>query len=358
MITSIRELARIANVSRSTASLAIRNSPRLAAATRERVQRLAREHGYSSDPVVATLMSQMRVSRKVRAIEKLAYLISCPTRFNSREDTNALAYFEGANQRASSLGYELEKFWAKEPGLTQSRLSKILHARGIRGVIIAPLHVARGHVSLDWQYFAAATMTETIVKPDLHRTIHSHYRSMILVMRRLKQHGYRRIGYANTIFQDNLSNNAWLGGYLVQSHQHSAEPIPPLLLENWNKPAFREWLSRHRPDAIVSNRLEPLEMLRDLRVKVPEDVGYARLDLVIEGSPWSGIDQLPQQIGAGAVELVVAQLQTNQIGLPAYPKTQMINGIWRDGPTTFTSRPQPVTPRQPRSRRPKKIART
>ncbi len=353
MITSIRELARLANVSRSTASLAMRNSPHLAAATRERVQKLAQEHGYHSDPVVVTLMNQLRISRKVRAVEKLAYITSWRARENLKKDPNDLAYFEGATQRALSLGYEVEKFWAKEPGLTQARLSRILHARGIRGVVIAPLQVARGHVSLDWQYFAASTMTETLVKPELHRSMHYHYRATIMAMRRLRQHGYRRVGYANLTFQDNLSNNAWLAGYLVQNHQHPDDAVPPLMLANWNKAAFREWLTRHRVEAVICNALEPLETLLDLGIKVPEEIGYARLDLVSEGSPWSGIDQLPNEIGAAAIDLVVSQLQNNEVGLPVNPKTQMVNGIWRDGPTTLISR-QRTIPKPPKSSRSRK----
>ncbi len=347
MITSVRELARLAKVSKSTVSLALKNSPRLAPSTRERIQRLAREQGYRSDPVVVTLMNQLRVSRKVRDLEKLAYLT-----FDSRReplDANGFAYFEGASQRATHLGYELEKFWGKEPDLTHSRLSKILHARGIRGVVIGPLSMPRGHISLDWQYFAAATMTDTITKPDLHRSVHYHYRSTILAIRRLKRHGYRRIGYVNLTAQDDLSDNAWLAACMANNYRRSHEPVPPLLLENWTKSAFREYLAQYRPDAIISNSLEPLEMLHDLRISVPDEVGYARLDLATENAPYSGIDQLPRQIGAAAVDLVVSQLQNGEFGLPSNPKTHMISGIWRDGPTTRTSPVEPPPTRSSRS---------
>lgn len=56
---SIRDLAELAGVSRTTVSLALRDNSKVAAETREMIQRLAREHDYRSHPAVNALMQQV-----------------------------------------------------------------------------------------------------------------------------------------------------------------------------------------------------------------------------------------------------------------------------------------------------------
>ena len=46
---TVRQLAELAGVSRTTISLALRNHPSISLKTRERIQQLADEHGYTSD---------------------------------------------------------------------------------------------------------------------------------------------------------------------------------------------------------------------------------------------------------------------------------------------------------------------
>ena len=75
-IPTMRQLAALAKVSRTTISLALRNHPSIPASTRDRIQQLARQHGYRSDPLITTLMNQLRLSRKKRSVEKLAYIHS------------------------------------------------------------------------------------------------------------------------------------------------------------------------------------------------------------------------------------------------------------------------------------------
>ena len=59
----MREVARRARVSTSTVSLALRNSPRVAAETRSRVQQLAAQAGYKIHPLVAAHMRSRRRAR-------------------------------------------------------------------------------------------------------------------------------------------------------------------------------------------------------------------------------------------------------------------------------------------------------
>lgn len=218
--------------------------------------------------------------------------------------------------------------------MTIERLVRILHARSIRGIILGGMLHARGRVSLDWKLFAAATHGHTILKPGLHRAVHGFHHGMMLALRNLKRLGYRRIGYANLIVQDDMTNNAWLSTYMgYQYRAHPEDTIPPLLLRAWDKATVAEWVERHRIQAVVSNLQDPVAILRERGVRVPEDIGFASLDCLPSLDTCSGVDLLRGEIGAKTVDLVAEQLQNNELGLPAFPKTVIIESAWRDGDT-------------------------
>jgi hypothetical protein len=61
---SVRKIADITKLSLATVSLALQNSPKIAAATRERVLAAARQIGYKPNAKVAELMSQIRHASK------------------------------------------------------------------------------------------------------------------------------------------------------------------------------------------------------------------------------------------------------------------------------------------------------
>jgi LacI family transcriptional regulator len=353
---TVRQIAALTGVSRTTVSLALRNSPLISKETREKVLKAAMEQGYTINPVVSSLMNQLRSSRKPGSAEKLAYLTFWPKGpYEWRVNVNETHYFEGASERAQKLGYEIEHFWAKEPNLSSARLSKILFTRGIRGVILGPLPRSIGHISLDWRHFATAAVSLTIVKPGLHRASHGYLQGMSLALRTLKHRGYKRIGFANSAHYDQRVNHGWLSGYLTFQYQLPPERrIPPLLLDGWEeaglarelekkKPAvmpkswhldsFARWVETYQPDAIVSNTDHPYVLAQHLGLKVPQDVGFAQLHLLRETDPYAGIERLPRRIAAATVDLVVGSLQNNEFGLPEHPKSVIIEGIWRDGET-------------------------
>jgi len=334
-VPTLRQLALLAGVSRTTVSLALRSHPSIPPETRDAIQVLAKKEGYRRDPVVATLMNQLRVSRVKRSEEKLAFLTSYPTRDGWKNCNNNFRFHAGVCQKASDLGYRVETVWAKEPGITQARLSKILYTRNIRGVILAPLLRPQGHVSLNWEYFAAVAISQTVVKPDLNRASHSHYQGMILTLRQLRHLGYQRIGIAMLLNHDARVSHGWQAAYLVYYHGLREEhQVEPLLASDWKVASFKTWLDKYKPDVVVSNNVAPLDMLQELHYKVPEDIGYACVDLPTDTTPWSGIDQRPRDVGAAAVDLVVGQLQSNTFGLPECPRSVLMEGQWHNGSTT------------------------
>jgi hypothetical protein len=66
---------------------------------------------------------------------------------------------------------------------------------------------------------------------------------------------------------------------------------------------------------------------------IPGDIGFAHVDLLEGSEPYAGIDQRPAEIGAAAVDIVVGQLNRNELGLPARPRSVTQDGDWVAGPT-------------------------
>lgn len=343
-IPTIRQLAALTGVSRTTVSLALRNHPSLPADTRARIQKFAAAQGYKQDPVVSTLMAQLRTARVKRSVERIAYVTTWDTRDGWRQPGNENNFFLGAAERAAKLGYELEHIWAREPGLTTARLSKIFYTRAIRGIILAPFGNPRSHITMEWKYFATSAISHTLVRPLVHRASHGHYNGMFIALRHLRHHGYRRIGFATRLEQSERVSNNWLAALLVyQQSIPEAQRVPPLLSPvptkaGMDAAAFEQWYLAHKPDVVISNLINPLHLLQKMGLRVPEDVGYASLDLLLKDDPWSGVDQQAMEVGSSAVDLVVTQLQNNEFGLPKYPKTVYMDGLWREGNTLLAHR--------------------
>ena len=73
-------------------------------------------------------------------------------------------------------------------------------------------------------------------------------------------------------------------------------------------------------------------------MSVPGEIAYADLALKPGGpKELSGIDQMPEIVGAAAVETVVARMLRNEFGLPDHPRMINIRGCWVEGATA----PQP-----------------
>lgn len=346
----MRELAAKCGCSRTTVSLALRNSPLISQKTKDRILKTAAEAGYRSDPLVASLMARLRVSRAHRDTEKIAYLTPWPNQKQRLEDSgrdrNYMLYTEGIRERSAQLGYEVEEFSAKELGVTLARLSTILYTRGIRGVIVAPLWRPHGHLSLDWQHFASATLTYTMTKPELHRVTHSHFDGMQMALRHLRRLGYRRPGFATQYDQNERVRRLWEGSYYAHRYCSKGN-IPPFLPKVFGKDDYKKWLDRYRPDVVISNQVKALEFLLELGCSVPGDIGYCSLDLVsgsfLDFESLAGIDQMPRLQGEATAELVIKQMQNNQQGLPSAPQTLQLSGAWQDGATLRGRSSQAIT---------------
>ncbi len=339
---TLQMIADRAKVSCTTVSLALRNHPKISQATRDRVHTLARELGYRANPLISAHMSYLRALRPKFTGLCIAFVCN-RSLAEIRADTRTplYQYYLGARARAHELGYELELFNLFDHGMSGRRLSQILIARGIAGVIIAPLSEGKGlsDVSLDWSSFALAMIEHTFVEPRLHKVCNDEFSTVGRLIQKLLDYGFGRIGIAMQSLADEHANHFWLAGY--QTFQSLTTPrhrIPHLITPQWTRETFLKWYRRWKPEAIITISGDVVTWLRDARLRVPEDVSCATLYWKQDRAYMSGYYQNHELMAAAAVDLVAGQLNRNERGLPPSEKTTLIQAVWREGETVQPKR--------------------
>jgi LacI family transcriptional regulator len=342
----VRQIAKAAGVSKSTVSLVLRNLPGPSRATQEKVLRLAQQSGYVPDARVTTLMATIRRAAK-KTLVPIAWLDTLAEHDAWERFKYLSPYLEGARARAAQLGYSVERIWARQPDMTIRRVSKIIYQRGIEGIIIT--HQARNHLRLNWDKLASVTLEEQLLAPRLHRVMTDYTFNLLLALKMLRRHGYRRIGICLERDAGHGSYNTCLAAvHYFQASLPDREIVPHLVyrreVNDANRPevnqAFKSWTRRHKPDVVIGHDNNLLEMVGLAGYCVPDDIGVAHIATDDDVSEWAGIHSKRREIGAAAVEKVISLLQNGQFGLPTTAMNTAIRGTWHGGRTLLTPKPK------------------
>ena len=339
----MRDVAARAGVTAATVSLSLRGSPLITAATRDKVLEAARALGYQPNPLVRALMRSRRRRGAAPGGPTLAFVTGFPSRHGWRRLPTPVfkQMFAGAGVRAEQCGYGLQEFWLHEKDMTPRRFADMLHARGILGLIIAPLPEANASIELEWKGFAAVALGTTLAQPALHRVANDLFHSMQISMEECYRLGYRRIGLVVRAIVNQKLQRRWLAAYLLaQSELPGLAPLPPLLTDPLTEEAsFRAWFRREKPDVIIAPSPDDIQRwLKSWGVGIPEDVGLASLSAPRLGDPLSGIYQNGEQIGMRSVDLLTTLLERNELGVPAMPDSLLVDGVWNPGRTAVAQK--------------------
>jgi DNA-binding LacI/PurR family transcriptional regulator len=337
---TLREVAARAGVHHTTASRALKNDPRICQETMDKVRSVAAEMGYMPDPMLSALNAYRHASRQSTFHGTIGWITNHSTRDGWRRSICYERYFEGATAELLRHGYRLEEFWLQEEGMTARRSSQILLNRGIRGLLICPLPISRGHLSLQWEQFAAVSFGYSLLRPKLHIFSAAHYRSMITSLRSLRKMGYRRIGMVCAEDMDDRMDRMWTAAYRTElTLLPDSQDIPISLLkgrsdtsDNRHKEQFLKWYRAYKPHAIVSPTSPVMEWLLEEGYDIPGKVAVVSASLQLE-ERLSGLVEASHETGAAAGSFLVSMLQRGDYGLPAVPQRILLEGHWWPGST-------------------------
>lgn len=336
MIPTLQEIANALGVSKATVSFALRNSPKIPLETRQKVQEAATRMGYKPNALVGVFMSHLRASRPVAYQATLAWATSHSSEEGWTTNRAAARYYEGAKIRCEERGYRLEIFWTRQPGMTRRRQKEIFDARGIRGVLVNSLPASMGHISLDFSHLAALTCGYSVVRPNIDRVACDIYRTVLMLLRKARFFGYKRIGVLYPQFLDQRMD------YLITAAVHTfALHLPrnreviSLIFDGKidSSSAIKQWLDRERPDFVMGQSAHYAGLIRETGRKIPEDIGFALLERAPDAEDYAGMNQNHELTGAYAADLVIQKIQMNEFGLPTHPRITLVQADWIDGPT-------------------------
>lgn len=345
---TIRDVAREAGVAPATASLALRNCPRLRKETCELVQRAADKLGYRPNAIASQLLAHLRASRTPKYQATLGLINASENRGILGEIHTFREWARGLRERATQLGYGVNDFWLKENDLTPHRLSGILRAQNIRGVIIA---ACLGNGTLPegfdeiWSGFACVVLGVRGLRPAMHLACSDQYSTARRAFTEALRLGYKRPALVINEDVDDLVEGRFTGGFLVSQkalpakqrvppfyfHSRLSAPMTAKIATGELLARFRDWFAKYSPDVILCIHPEIREWLQGIGARALRDTGLIHLDWNPELKDWAGVNQNSDLVGAAGVDMLIGQLHRNELGIPASPKCMIIESSWIDG---------------------------
>jgi DNA-binding LacI/PurR family transcriptional regulator len=337
------DLARLAGVSSTTISLSLSHSPKIPEETRARILTLARQHGYHPNPYVSALMRCRRKRLPVEHPVALALIngLGHPDAWRTSSSATRRQVREGALARGKELGYQVDEYWLHQDGMSPQRLSEVLRARGVQGLLMGPMPDEDPPPPLHWQHFSAVGINVTYKHLPLHVVCSDHHYAITRIVQECHALGYRRPALVIVRSQRHYFQGLLESGYLSAVNElRGLSRLAPLYVESLedrarvDEAAFSRWLKRTRPDVLITLDADFLEkLLRDLGLDVPAKIGLASLGCAEIGDRISGICQLGHKKGAAAMDVLAGLVERNECGHPEHPITTLVEGRWNPGKT-------------------------
>lgn len=325
---TLQQVAEAAGVSMMTVSRALRNHPEIAAATRDRIVALADQLGYRPDPFVSRAMSRARRGRSRAAAEPLAVVWPHALTPEDRANPRRQRLLTGVRERAAILGMTPQEFELDDRRVTPERLSRTLFNRGVRALLLLPAFpYPSGEPAFKWEHFTAATLGSGPMADRLHRASHDHFEAMREVIARLASFGLQRPAALLSAELDDFVHRRHSAAFLSYAPGKPSSALRRDADQIIAAPAkFARWFRDGGFDSLIVQHEPPREILAQLRLP-PRALASLHWKPDTAGS---GIDQMPENVAAAAIDIIMGQLNRNERGLPSHPRTLLVPGEWRE----------------------------
>jgi len=336
---TIKEVAKAANVSTATVSLALRGHSRITESTRQRVEKVAAELGYRRQAAFAALGAMSHRHAETRMGLPLA-MIYQKDRAGSRRLTQWR--IEGMERGCEKGGYHLEMWDVTLQADLQQFMRVVVH-RGLCGVIVGHLRdpVILQREELRQVSLVAAGHYDAYL--PIHTVRSDHFIGAQKTVMEAFERGYKRILVMQYWHpQGGLDDDhARYGGALVarerigRIHGGYLRIVPPPIRGDVRR-QWRELIVKHRPDAIIGFVRGHYGSVKGAGFEMPQDVAFAAQEVFPGGPPAgvvSGVDARDHDIGEVCVEWLDQMIRMGESGIPAHPRTQTFDPRWIEGKT-------------------------
>lgn len=334
-----RKLAQRLGLSQSTISLALRGDSSIPISTQKRVLSAAKKNGYHLNPQVAALMRHIRQGEAVRDSGCLGIVVDAKDESGWLTHPAYAEQYHAIKRRASARGYSTECFYLQDASMSSGRLDQILRARGISGLILAaPKREGGANLTLEWDRYACVISGHTWTNPPVDRISTNHRHNVEIAFAQLQLRGYERIGFCLPKSAQMRVDSNWLAGWLLCQHRMpKSHRIPCFTGSPWDSSAreFSKWLTRWKPDSMISLIGNEMEWLDELGIEAGRDLAIICLsDRPNSKAGFSVVNENNPVIGEMLCDAISALLLHNERGVPAIPRLIQIEGYWMEGKTT------------------------
>lgn len=332
---TIGMIAARAGVSKMSVSRCLRGHSNNSKATQAKVRRIAREMGYVPNPMIASLMVDIRSRQAKDYATVIGILDDYQGKRPPAYQVSWEEHIEGMRLRANELGYKLEVFRYREQKWSERTLSRILHARNVRGLII-PYQLSIVDLrAADLSNCSCVSLGYTLNEPDFHRVCPDFSEGMRLALLRLREFGYQRPAFVTTANNYARTKSLFLSSYLAD--RFFAGDTPRVLtLENDELnigSVTIPWLKSVNADSVISTVHLLVGELRTAGYQLGSDMGYVQLKWSEVSEGVAGVKNSNRLQGILAVNLVNASILSNDYGVPKEAFVHLVKNEWVPGHT-------------------------
>lgn len=280
-MTTITDVARVAEVSTATVSRVLNGNPEVNPALAERVRAAVRELGYRPS----------RLARSLRTKRTAVWAVIIPDIRNPF----FTEMVRGVEDVAYANGYSLMLCNADEDPAKEAAYLQLCLTEHMAGVILTPASRTRTDVrELTAQGVPVVTVDRRLDGRTVDRVLVDNAAGAAMAVDHLTAMGYRRIGCVSGPADVSTSSDR-LAGYRAGLRAHGIRPSAELISsgdfrEAGGKSAMRRLLGLNRPpDAVFAANnlmtLGALEAIAEAGLRIPEDMAVVGFDDV----PWASL---------------------------------------------------------------------
>ena len=305
MPVSIKDIAKAADVSYSTVSRALADSPKISLATRERIKRLAAEMGYTPSAAARSL-----VTSRTHTIGIIATTVTDPFQAEIIEAVEEIALASNYTVTLTQSGARSDRELLEIRALREGRVD---------GIVLVSLCADGDYESLLQGSGSPLVFINESRSDSFGYSVRADsFAGAQQAVSHLLNLGHRRIAYVGG--PDNTRENAQRrAGYEQALVAHGLPVEPDLIVNSFYHvggvaSSMRQLLSLHSPPTAVfcyddTTALKAMRALYAVRLRVPQDISIVGFDDIQLSSffepPLTTVAQPKWEMGQKAVQIIL-----------------------------------------------------